>query len=154
MAIGSLLTIIGAYIQSQSADRRLKTQLDHEVEQRRAAAILDVNSESISHLEKLINVAIDSMPLFVEESTEGVISFEIATPVISAVQRAEVAMMGIQDSEALAEVRAVQLAFRPIIAEVDPQKRLGLAPNLTLALGALDRRCTALKNAAITKGSQ
>ena len=59
---GGFLTLIGGRFQSQDADRRLKTQLEHEAIQRREDQILAVQLESVENLRKFIDTASLAMP--------------------------------------------------------------------------------------------
>lgn len=106
---GGFLTLIGGRFQSQDADRRLKTQLEHEAIQRREDQILAVQLESVENLRKFIDTASLAMPEL--GVVIGIVGDELFTRVMQDQQRELSSMLALQEQGAYDDVwNLVELA--------------------------------------------
>ena len=147
---GGFLTLIGGRFQSQDADRRLKTQLEHEAIQRREDQILAVQLESVENLRKFIDTASLAMPEL--GVVIGIVGDELFTRVMQDQQRALSSMLALQEQGAYDNVWNLVTIMKELANARAPESQGKLIQPMTVALGTLGSRYNELKKKAILAG--
>ena len=150
---GGILILIGGRFTSKDAERRLRTQLDHEARQRQQDRILQARLESTDNLMAVIKSTTAAMPVFVRsaDTPQGIPS-EIFGPLATDLQRAAVSMLAIEDEDAFKDVINVNGVISALQEAMDSNTASNLIPALTRALSALEKRYSNLKLKAILAG--
>ena len=147
---GGFLTLIGGRFQSQDADRRLKTQLEHEAIQRREDQILAVQLESVENLRKFIDTASLAMPEL--GVVIGIVGDELFTRVMQDQQRALSSMLALQEQGAYDDVWNLVTIMKELANARAPESQGKLIQPMTVALGTLESHHNELKKKAILAG--
>lgn len=145
VVIGGLLTLLGGFIESGKADRRLKVQLEHADKQREHDRRIGVRNEAADHLGALIKILTETLPSITKSTSKTALEEAVFITWSAAMQRAMVAMTAVGDKAAIANLRIVQGLSLALYDAEDIDAAAPYLRQVTAALAAVERDYTRLK---------